>query len=609
MGEAIHDRPLGGLASIASNKLFLGTFIHSKSRESLEYLHSTAVCVDASGTIAAVEPDCDLTRAKDELLPRLGWDASTVTITTAAPGQFFFPGFIDTHVHASQYPNVGIFGKSTLLDWLNTYTFPLEASLADLAKARRVYTACVRRTLAHGTTTSAYYATVDVPATNLLADICLSLGQRAFVGRVCMDHADMCPDYYRDESAEASLQATNASIAHIRAIDPAFDLVTPILTPRFAPSCTSDAMHGLAALHRETGLPIQTHISENEGEIALVKSMFPDSASYAAVYDDHGLLTNRTVLAHAIHLSEDEVKLVAARGAGVSHCPVSNSALTSGAARVRWLWERGVEVGLGTDMSGGYSPSVLEAARQASLVSRHVAMGLGEGKEKEGVKLTAEEVLFLGTRGGAKILGLTDKVGGFEVGMQWDAQLVGLGVVDGTGGRESEGEDGEGVLLGDEGNVDVFGWESWEEKMAKWLFNGDDRNTKKVWVKGRLLPLGLLNAAQGHPMLVELKNGETLNGHLVMCDTWMNLTLKEVVQTSPEGDKFVKIPEVYVKGNNIKYLRVPDDIIDIVKENQQNNQGGFRGGRGGQRGDHRGGDRGRGGRGQGRGRGRGGRGA
>ncbi|KAH7353451.1 hypothetical protein B0T11DRAFT_356560 [Plectosphaerella cucumerina] len=92
----------------------------------------------------------------------------------------------------------------------------------------------------------------------------------------------------------------------------------------------------------------------------------------------------------------------------------------------------------------------------------------------------------------------------------------------------------------------------------------------------KMLPLGLLNAAQGHPMLVELKNGETLNGHLVMCDTWMNLTLKEVVQTSPEGDKFVKIPEVYVKGNNIKYLRVPDDIIDIVKENQQNNPGGFR---------------------------------
>jgi|UniRef100_A0A098E0N0 U6 snRNA-associated Sm-like protein LSm4 len=109
-------------------------------------------------------------------------------------------------------------------------------------------------------------------------------------------------------------------------------------------------------------------------------------------------------------------------------------------------------------------------------------------------------------------------------------------------------------------------------------------------------------------MLVELKNGETLNGHLVSCDTWMNLTLKEVVQTSPEGDRFVRLPEVYVKGNNIKYLRVPDEIIDQVSESQKGQQGGFRGGRGGgSRGDHsgRGGDRGRGRGGRGRGRGRG----
>ncbi|KAI9054928.1 hypothetical protein LZ554_002071 [Drepanopeziza brunnea f. sp. 'monogermtubi'] len=124
-----------------------------------------------------------------------------------------------------------------------------------------------------------------------------------------------------------------------------------------------------------------------------------------------------------------------------------------------------------------------------------------------------------------------------------------------------------------------------------------------------MLPLGLLTAAQGHPMLVELKNGETLNGHLVTCDTWMNLTLKEVVQTSPDGDQFFRLPEVYVKGNNIKYLRVPDEIIDLVKDQQQREQSsGYRGGRGGaQRGDHggRGGDRGRGGRGGGRGRGRG----
>jgi guanine deaminase len=145
---------------------------------------------------------------------------------------------------------------------------------------------------------------------------------------------------------------------------------------------------------------------------------------------------------------------------------------------VRWLWTKGIEVGLGTDVSGGYSPSVLEAARQAVLVSRHVAMGVArEGEEKEGVKLTVEEVLYLATRGGARCLGMEERVGGFEVGKDWDAQMIGLAVVDEVGER----------VEADGGNVDVFGWENWEERMAKWLYNGDDRNTKKVWVKGRLV--------------------------------------------------------------------------------------------------------------------------
>ncbi|KAJ5112642.1 U6 snRNA-associated Sm-like protein LSm4 [Penicillium argentinense] len=116
-----------------------------------------------------------------------------------------------------------------------------------------------------------------------------------------------------------------------------------------------------------------------------------------------------------------------------------------------------------------------------------------------------------------------------------------------------------------------------------------------------MLPLGLLTAAQGHPMLVELKNGETLNGHLVTCDNWMNLILREVVQTSPEGDRFFRLPEVYIRGNNIKYLRVPDEIIELVKEQQQN-QPQHRGPRG-RDGDRGGRGRGRGGRGRGRGRG------
>ncbi|KAI7782638.1 hypothetical protein LA080_013126 [Diaporthe eres] len=497
-------------ATPPANQVFIGTFIHSKALDELEYLHNTAVFVEGStGTIVAIERESDHTRTLDETFNRLGWSAaeckiydstsptrrsssnsSSNKISSGAqnesdgslpstsppppPVRFFFPGFIDTHIHASQYPNAGIFGKSTLLDWLNTYTFPLEASLGrDRAKARRVYARCVARTLAHGTTCAAYFATVDVGATNLLADLCLEKGQRALVGRVCMDEPSTCPPWYRDEDAAEGLARTRECVAHARKVDPRGELVRPVVTPRFAPSCTAGSMAALGKLARDEGLAVQTHVSENKGEVELVASLFPGETAggrgYAGVYDAFGLLSERTILAHAIHLSEAEVALIAERGAKVSHCPCSNSAITSGAARVRWMLGKGVDIGLGTDVSGGYSPSVLDAARQAALVSRHVAMGGGEGD-----KLSVEEVLHLATRGGARCVGLEGVVGGFEVGMQWDAQLVALDAV---------GEDGDGG----EGNVDVFGWESWEEMVAKWLFNGDDRNTTKVWVKGRLV--------------------------------------------------------------------------------------------------------------------------
>jgi guanine deaminase len=449
--------------------LFLGSFVQSKSLEVLEFLHDAAVFVDEKGVIVALEEGCDQKKAEETILPKLGWSIGEVSVKAAEPGQFFFPGFIDTHIHAPQYPNAGIFGKTTLLDWLNTYTFPMESSLSVLPKAKSVYTRVIQRTLSHGTTTASYYATIDVPATNLLSDLCLSIGQRAFIGRCCMD--SLAPDYYRDESAATSIADTKATIDHIARIDPKNVLITPILTPRFAPSCTPDLMHQLGALHKETGFPIQTHISENKNEVKLVKELFPDFETYTHVYDGHGLLTNKTILAHAVHLTEVEVDLIKKREGKISHCPCSNSAITSGTAKVRWLLDKGVEVGLGTDVSGGYSPSILEAVRQALLVSRHVAM---EGDDS--TKLSIEEVLYLGTKGGAKVVGLEDKIGGFRVGMEWDAQLIGLGCV---GMEEVEDEK--------TGPVDIFGWESWDERVAKWVFNGDDRNTLAVWVKGRLV--------------------------------------------------------------------------------------------------------------------------
>ncbi|KAI4116474.1 MAG: hypothetical protein LQ345_003106, partial [Seirophora villosa] len=476
-------------------RIFRGTFIHTTRARQLEVLTRARVGVDEEGVIVWVERegggggggDGEQGRGEHEREGKDGdrkkeggWDGVEEVDMGEGEGEgegerWWFPGFVDTHTHAAQLPNAGLFGTSTLLSWLTTYTFPLESSLSSLATARRIYTAAVTSTLRHGTTTAAYYATIHPSATNLLADTCLAAGQRAFIGRVCMDRPATCPPTYRDASLDAGMQATQHVVRHIRAQDPSGALIRPILTPRFAPSCTSAMLSALGAYARDENLPIQTHISETEAEVALVTRLFPERKGYADVYDAAGLLGPNTVLAHGIHLRGEEVRLVRERGAAVSHCPVSNTSLGSGICPVRELLDAGVTVGLGTDVSGGGSCSVLTAAREAAGVSRLRSAFISgeEEKEKERVKLGVVECLHLATRGGAEALGLGDQVGGFEVGMQWDAQLVRLDTVapDGRGGM------GEGGAL-------CWGGEDWEEKVAKWMYCGDDRNTRQVWVKG-----------------------------------------------------------------------------------------------------------------------------
>lgn len=443
--------------------LYIGPFIHSESLDTLDICPNGMIGVNELGKIAFILRDI-----KGRRFPSgEGWESAKVV--RIQDHGFFFPGFIDTHIHASQYPNAGVFGKSTLLDWLNTYTFPLESSFDNLEIAAKIYNRVVARTLSHGTTTAAYYATRHVPATNLLADICQSRGQRAFVGRVCMDQ--LGPDYYRDESVEDAVRDSTACIEHVKKIDPEFELITPIITPRFAPSCSMEALKAMGKLHHETQVPCQTHIDENKNEIKLVAELFPEQSSYAHVYDAAGLLTPRMILAHAVHLTQEERTLIKNRDAKISHCPASNTALTSGTAKVRELLDFGITIGLGTDVSGGYTSSILAEAREALFVSRHVAMIDGDA-----AKLSVEESLYLATRGGAKVVGLEDSIGGFEVGKDWDAQMVGLAGVGETLGLDQK-----------LGPVEIFGAETWDDKVAKWVYTGDDRNTMAVWVKGRLV--------------------------------------------------------------------------------------------------------------------------
>lgn len=290
-----------------------------------------------------------------------------------------------------------------------------------------------------------------------------------------MDEAKTCPEYYRDEGPEASIAKSAACIRHCRSLDPSGARIRPILTPRFALSCQPSTLAALGTLAREEEVMVQTHISEQVREVEMVREMFPAAESYAAVYDGAGLLTEKTILAHAVHLSGRERALVRERRAKVAHCPASNSALGSGYCAVRTLLEEGIEVGLGTDVSGGFSLSLLEAVRQAYLVSRTVAYHKsGDGRFDIGIA----EGLHLATVGGAQVVGMQGRMGDFEEGMLWDVQEIELESVDGEG----EGQAGAGA-----GAVDVFGWETWEEKVAKWVWNGDDRNVQRVWVGGKLV--------------------------------------------------------------------------------------------------------------------------
>lgn len=345
-------------------------------------------------------------------------------------------------------------------------------------KAKQIYTKVIDRTLAYGTTTASYYATIHPEATKIFARLALDKGQRAFVGRVCMN--DNSPDYYKDASEEESRARDLEVIEYIKSIDPEYEIVSPIFTPRFAPSCTFESMKWIGSEMTKTGLPCQTHISENSKEIEWVKELFPQCKNYADVYDQAGILRSNTILAHAIHLDQDEIEVILKRKSGISHCPISNSSITSGEAPVRKYLDLGIKMSLGTDTSGGFSPSILETARQALLVSRHIAMKT----EKEEDKLSVDEVLCMATLGGAQVCGLDSKLGTFEVGKKWDAQLIDLN------SKNSP--------------IDVFEWQEKvktckhlssekeheqriENLVAKWLFGGDDRNVTKVWINGRLV--------------------------------------------------------------------------------------------------------------------------
>lgn len=386
---------------------FLATIMQTPERHRLEVLRNVRVAVDDSGEITSIEavgPDADA----DVVLP-----ATTVLI----------PGLVDTHIHAPQWPQLGTGLDLPLETWLFEHTFPLEAQLTDPEFAAQVWPDMVTTLLAHGTTTAVYYATVSVETTTMLAEACVSAGQRALVGRVAMDHPDGTPTWYRDEDAAAGIAASATSIDQILALGSR--LVAPIITPRFAPACTDELLRGLGDLAVATGARIQTHCSESDWEHGYAFERFGVSDTEAL--DGFGLVRDHTVLAHGDHLGADDMATLVERGAGVAHCPLSNAYFGNAVFPARRALDAGVRVGLGTDIAGGAQPGLLTQCADAVTMSRLLDEGVDARLDADvrgvaGSRISITDAFWMATAGGAELLGLD--VGVLEVGRQFDAVAV-----------------------------------------------------------------------------------------------------------------------------------------------------------------------------------------
>lgn len=361
--------------------------------------------------------------------------------------KLIIPGFVDLHLHAPQYPNMGLGMDKELLPWLETYTFPEESKYADVKYAEKVYTKLIKDLKRYGTTSSVIFSSVHKESTKLLMDLFIKSKMRAYIGKVNMDR-NSAPDL-KEETAK-SLEDTEEIIIEYKNKS---HLVKPIITPRFVPTCSEDLMEGLGNLAEKYDVPIQSHLSENLDEVKWVKELHPDLPNYASVYNKYKLFTDKTVMAHCIHNTDEEIELMAKNRVYAAHSIHSNLNLSSGVMPVRKFLEKEVLVGLGSDISGGHTlgiTQVMVAAIQASKMKWLYS-------DKKYKPLTTSEVFYLGTKGGGGFFG---KVGSFEKDYELDCL-----VIDDTNINDSE-------------NLNL------EERIQRFLYLGDDRNIMEVYVSG-----------------------------------------------------------------------------------------------------------------------------
>ena len=382
-----------------------GNICQTKTTDALD-LHENAYAVCADGVSMGV---FDVLPQEYESLPLYDYGDALI-----------FPGMVDLHIHAPQYPFRGMCMDLELMDWLNQYTFPEEEKYEDLSYAETAYGVFVDALKNSATTRACIFATRHRPATELLMGMMEESGLVSYVGKVNMDRE--ASEALTEESAEISAYTT---FGWINSVKDKYKNTMPILTPRFIPCCTDQLMEELRQIQMAYGIPVQSHLSESKGEIEFVKFLRPEDPFYGDSYNDYDLFGKnddnntdvKTIMAHCVWSTEPEVELMHKNGVFVAHCPASNMNLTSGIAPIRRYLDRGLRIGLGSDVAGGHSESIFRAMTDAIQVSKMYFRMVDESLKP----LVFPEVFYLATKGGGAFFG---KVGSFEEGYEFDAVVL-----------------------------------------------------------------------------------------------------------------------------------------------------------------------------------------
>lgn len=365
--------------------------------------------------------------------------------------KLIIPGYTDLHLHAPQYRNKGLGYDMELLDWLNTYTFKEEERFSDIEYAKKVYKAFFRELLQEGTLNAVMFSSIHKEATELLFEMSHETGIRAFIGKVNMDRNTT---EKLKENTQQSIQETEELILKYKSKYPD---VKPIITPRFVPTCSNELLKGLGELAAKYDIPVQSHINENYGEIKWVKELEPDSLNYADAYNRFGLFgQTKTIMAHCVYNEENEVMLLEDHGVFSAHCPDSNANIASGIMPLRSFLNKGMKVGLGTDISGGETLSIRQTMVSTIKASKYKWLESG----KELTPLSSSEALYLATKGGGEFFGNT---GSFEEGYFFDALVI------------------------DDEDLGIKEEYSLKERIERYLYLGSYRNIEHRIMKGKEL--------------------------------------------------------------------------------------------------------------------------